>query len=316
MELSPHWRPTRGSLVGKFLAYKRAERGLASSTHANYRSHLCEFFRSLIPGTIAFAVRESEIRDYLSACSARGLSASSIGHRVSVLRGFFRFLQTEHGLKRDPMLRIASPKLGKRLPRVLSSEEACRLVEQEPRHAGQANSAALNLRDRALMELLYGAGIRNSELTGAQCLDLRMGERRLLVHGKGSRDRLVPFGIPALQSLDVYLRDGRPLLKKSKTSPFLFLSAQGRSLSRQTVGGIVRRQSHAAGISPPAHPHTLRHCTATHMLEAGADLRTIQEILGHADISTTEIYTHVSQIHLRRQSERHPRWQKTTRAAA
>lgn len=296
----------RGMFARDFLDYKSAERGLACSTREQYRRILGEFLLSL--GCEVRHVCDHDVHTYFSTCYSRGLSAGSIAGRMSVLREFFRYLQSERKMSRDPMLRVDSPSRWKLLPRVLSRDEARMLVEQMPGHRGRRISEALNLRDRALMELLYGAGIRNSELTTIQCLDVRLGERRLLVHGKGSRDRLVPFGLPAAHSLDVYLREGRPQLKKAATSPFLFLGNQVRLLTRQTVWKIVRRQSDAAGIAPPAYPHKLRHSLATHMLEAGADLRTIQEILGHAFIETTEIYTHVSQVHLKRQMQLHPRW--------
>ena len=174
-----------------------------------------------------------------------------------------------------------------------------------PTHDGQYISEALNLRDRAIVELLYGAGMRNSELRAIRGLDLKLKERQLLVHGKGSKDRLVPFGAPAAKALEAYLSLGRPLFKKAKESPFVFIGRHGGPLSKVTVRNIVRALSKAAGIQPAAYPHILRHSLATHMLEGGADLRTIQEILGHAFLETTEIYTHVSPTHLRQQFQLH-----------
>jgi site-specific recombinase XerD len=315
----------RGTFVHDFIDYKRAEGGLTRSTSDSYLRILSDFLlvygckRVASPPSSrgaflnrGFGVRdieEGEVRRYLSLCYSQGLSANSIAGRISVLKGFFRYLQSERGMHRDPMVRIVSPKRWEVLPRVLSQDEAKRVVEEPPRHSGRSVSDALNLRDRALVELLYGAGIRNSELRNAQCLDLRLADRQLLVHGKNSRDRLVPFGLQAARQLEIYLRDGRPAIKRARTSPFLFISHEGRQLARNTVWKIVHEQSRAAGINPPAYPHKLRHSLATHMLEGGADLRTIQEILGHAFIETTEIYTHVSQIHLKRQMQLHPRWQ-------
>lgn len=297
----------RGTLVRDFLDYKRTEGGLASSTCDGYLTALSDFVLFLNRADVRVQDVDSEVGRYLSLCYSQGLSSSSIAHRISALKGFFRYLQSERGMRRDPMSRVEAPKQWRILPRALTREEARRLVEQEPTHTGRAISKALNLRDRAIVELLYGAGIRNSELRNAHCLDLRLKDRQLLVQGKGSRDRLVPFGFPAATALSEYLGHGRPLFKPATVSPFLFLSSSSSRLSKNTVWSIVRRQSVAAGILPHVYPHKLRHSMATHMLERGADLRSIQEILGHAFIETTEIYTHVSQSHLRQQMKLHPR---------
>jgi integrase/recombinase XerD len=299
------WRTQRGKLARDFLGYKAVEGGLATSTLRAYTRALVEFLSSLGRGKGAPQARSRDVQKYLATLWARHLKARTVAHQISLLRGFFQYLQIEGLMRHDPMLHILSPRQGRTLPKVLSREEARAIVEQMPAHAGRRTSEALNLRDRAIVELLYGAGMRNSELRLIEGLDLKVKERQLLVHGKGSKERLVPFGAQAATALEAYLRLGRPLLNKAKQSPFVFVGYKGRPLSRATVWNIVRAQSSAAGIQSPAYPHLLRHSLATHMLEGGADLRTIQEILGHAFLETTEIYTHISQTHLRQQFRLH-----------
>jgi integrase/recombinase XerD len=292
-------------LARDFLGYKAVEGGLATSTLRAYTRDLVEFLSSLDRGKGALQTRSRDVQKYLAALWARHLKARTVAHQISLLRGFFQYLQIEGLMRHDPMLHILSPRQGRTLPKVLSREEARALVEQMPDHVGRRTSEALNLRDRAIVELLYSAGMRNSELRLIKGLDLKVKERQLLVHGKGSKERLVPFGAPAAKALEAYLSSGRPLFKKAKDSPFVFIVYQGGPLTKVTVRNIVRAMSKAAGILPAAYPHLLRHSLATHMLEGGADLRTIQEILGHAFLETTLIYTHVSQTHLRQQFRLH-----------
>jgi len=290
-----------GTLLRDFLDCQRVK-GLSPANCANHLRTMTDFLRFLRVGVRE--VEDAEINRYLSQCYSQGLSSSSIAGRVSVLRQFFLYLQTERGMRNDPMLRVEAPKQTKLMPRVLSRDEARQLVEQEP----SRTSAALSLRDRAIIELLYASGIRNSELRKLCCLDLRLKDRILMVRdGKGSCDRLVPFGLPTQAALSAYLSAGRPILPRANTCPYLFVNSQGAGpLSRTTVRSIIRRQGEAAGI-PRAYPHKMRHSCASHMIEGGADIRSVQRILGHASVETTEIYTHVSPVHLRKQMNLHPR---------
>jgi integrase/recombinase XerD len=194
----------------------------------------------------------------------------------------------------------------RRLPKVLSQGEAKQLMETVLPGPDTPYRQALRLRNRAILELLYGSGLRVGELIGLQPLDLKWKERSLLVCGKGGKERLVPVGIPALTALRAYLDEGRPFFKKNGSS-FLFISSQSRKLTKNHLWNIVSAYARRVGSLPHVHPHTLRHCFATHMLENGADLQTIQDLLGHAFIDTTEIYMHVNPPHLRAACKRHPR---------
>ena len=290
----------KSKLLLDFLAYCREERGLAESTVYQYRHCLTHFLASLGQGKGLLKARREDLRGFLDTLT------SQKRQHVSALRQFYRFLQLDKHIHHDPTRGIESPRQWHRLPKYYGREEVRQVIEQPPGHTGQRVSEALNLRDRAILELLYASGVRVSELTGAKGLDLNRKERRLTVDGKGSKTRLVPFGAPAAAALEAYLRQGRPLFK-GKGSPFLFAGRGGnRRLSTATVRNIVHRQCASFGVKPRG-PHSFRHACATHMLENGADLRTIQEILGHAFLETTAIYTHVAQPHIVRQARKHPR---------
>lgn len=287
--------------VDSFLAYKVVERGISILTQQSYRMALCDFFSFLGHGPIQ--ATETEIKQYASSCFGRKLGPRTVSHRLCVLREFFKFLQIEGLVQRNPMDRIEAPRFCKTLPRYASETEIYQLIEAPTRNHS-SRQQALALRDRAICETFYAGGLRVSELTSAQVCDLSFEAGVLKVLGKGGKERIVPIGRLALEALRAYLDTGRPLLqklqeKKKSLSPYLFLGTGTPLLSRQAVWNLLMRRARRAGI-PHVHPHTLRHCTATHMKNRGADLRVIQEILGHADISTTEIYTHVSQEDVRR----------------
>ncbi len=291
-------RSSNSHLVVEFISYCHAERGLSETTVHSYRRCLEQFEESL-SGRSFLEIERADVRRFVL-----GLRPGSKPHHLSAIRHLFRFLQVDGIITRDPTAGIVMLRGSRRLPKSRSAQEVIAAIEEPPGHHGQSTSDALNLRDRAIMELLYASGLRVSELTGLKGLDPHLAERTLRVsHGKGEKDRIVPFGTPAARALASYLGVGRPQLRKATSSPFVFIGQYSRRLSKQTIWKTVVRQFASAGIAHTS-THWLRHSCATHMLEGGADLRVIQDVLGHADISTTEIYTHVSVAHLRSQIAR------------
>ncbi|MHB8766050.1 MAG: site-specific tyrosine recombinase XerD, partial [Deferrisomatales bacterium] len=282
-------------LLDRYLDHLLVEKGVARNTVDAYARDLAAFLRFLAArGVGAPAAGGLEVLAFLKAQRDRGLSARTVARRVSALRGFYRFLTREGLAAADPTARLEAPRLWKTLPRTLSQEEAGALVRSTDGEDPQA------LRDRAILELLYAAGLRVSEASSLTVdgLDLAVGYVRTL--GKGSKERLVPVGRQAQEALAAYLERGRPLLLKGRKCPYLFLNRFGRRLSRQSIWKLVKAACRGAGLpSAEASPHTLRHSFATHLLEGGADLRSVQMMLGHADLATTQIYTHVSQSRLR-----------------
>jgi integrase/recombinase XerD len=239
------------------------------------------------------AVGPSELREYIFHLKDRGQAPTSIRRAQSSLRTYWAFLLGEGAVAADPTERMESPKVWRRLPDVLSRDEVERLVEApDPDHP-------LHWRDRAVLELLYATGMRVSELAELPLTGVDAAQGVCLVFGKGSKERIVPMGGPAMRALDRYLRDVRPALDRGKGKGRVFLNARGGPLSRQAVWTIVRAARKRAGITHKVSPHTLRHSFATHLLEGGADLAAVQELLGHADIATTQIYTHLDREHLR-----------------
>lgn len=281
------------SAVAAFLSHAAAERGLARASVQAYARDLAHLRRwaaaERLPGP--GRVRDADLRRFLIASAGR-LSARSRARLVSTLRGFFLFLVEEGLAASDPSATIIAPRVGRRLPQVLSVAMVERLLAAPP--LGEV----AGLRDRAILELLYGCGLRVSELCGLDVPDLDPRDRCLRVLGKGRKERLVPVGAPALRAVDAWLREGRPRCLGRRPVAALFLNRRGGRLSRVSVWEILRRRAGEAGITTPLSPHTLRHTYATHLLEGGADLRAVQELLGHADIGTTEIYTHVDRAYL------------------
>lgn len=233
------------------------------------------------------------LRDYVYHLKDLGLSPSSIRRNVSAVRSYFGFMVGEGEILRDPSERLEAPKRWRTLPEVLTVEEAATLL------AAPSLDEPLVFRDRAMLELAYGAGLRVSEWITLTTRDVLMDDHLLRVFGKGSKERLVPIGRKAIAAVAIYLRELRPKLEKGQGKGVLFLNARGQPLSRMGAWKILRKYSQIAGITKPISPHTLRHSFATHLLEGGADLRAVQEMLGHADISTTQIYTHVDREFLR-----------------
>lgn len=290
----------------QFQDYLTFERGLSDRTVAAYGRDLARWASFLeVRGVRApEAVTPSHLRDWVFSLKEAGLAPTSIRRAQSAVRTYYGFLLAEGSLAADPTERLESPKLGRRLPDFLTLEEVAGLLDApDP-------DAPLYWRDRAILELLYATGMRVSELVELPLAHLDLDEGFLTVFGKGAKERLVPVGAPALRALERYLRDVRPPLEgaKGKGRGRVFLNARGTPLSRVAVWTLVREASRRAGIPRKVSPHTLRHTFATHLLEGGADLAAVQELLGHADISTTQIYTHVDREYLRDVHRRyHPR---------
>jgi len=300
--------------LASFLDYLRVERGSAKLTIAAYASDLAQFAEFLEARHVALsgALRE-HVRGYMQELFLKPLDGRSVGRKLSAIRHLYRHLLLDGKIKKDPTLNIDLPKQWK----VLRREEVgamlgeTGLVEEKmgaTRRNETLRGQALALRDRAILELLYAGGVRVSEVADARLEDLKLEMGYILVRGKGDKERMVPLGVPAQQALQRYLKSGREVMagKKAGGSPRLFLGTGGRRLSRQRVWQVVGKASLASGRH--ASPHMLRHSCATHMVENGADLRTVQTILGHADISTTQIYTHVALDRLKSvYAKHHPR---------
>jgi integrase/recombinase XerD len=267
-----------------FLALLAARR--APSTVESYRRDLARL-AAFLGGPVAGS-SQADLERYTARMRADGLSAATIARRTAAARTFFRHLQLVGARQDNPAAELALPRRGRKLPRTLSAGEAERLIEA----ASGAGPRAL--RDRALAELLYGAGLRVSEAVGLEKGGVDLDGRQVRVLGKGGKERVVPVGRPAVEALRRYLARGRPYLDRRRR-PELFLNAKGGALTRSGAFLILRRLAETAGLDPGrVHPHLLRHSFATHLLEGGADLRSVQELLGHADLTTTEVYTHVS----------------------
>lgn len=233
-----------------------------------------------------------DLRAFVLRLKDVGLAPTSIARNISAIRTYFAFLLTEDLVVADPSERIQTPKRWRTLPEVLTVAEITRLVE------APSLDHPLAWRDRALLEFMYASGVRVSELTDLRLRNLLMDEEIALVHGKGSKERIVPIGRRAVGAISLYLREVRPRIDKGQGDGRVFLNSRGRPLTRMGVWKILRGHVETAGISKPVSPHTLRHSFATHLLEGGADLMAVQEMLGHADISTTQIYTHVDRAYL------------------
>jgi integrase/recombinase XerD len=291
-------------LLELFLHYCAAECGLSSNTLKAYQNDVSDFLRSVgaKDGAALEQLGASRLIEYVDECRRRGLSASTVWRRLVSVRMFYRFLQSEGHVQTDPAEALQTPRLWKRMPEVLSVDDVDRLLAAPPR------DTSLGLRDRALLELLYGVGARAGELCALNVGDVNAEYGFVRCYGKRMKERLVPVGRKALDALHGYLERSRPLLVRGGDENALFLDRTGRRLKRTALWQIVRKQARAAGVRASVHPHTLRHSFATHLLAGGADLRSIQVMLGHADIATTEIYTHVDRSRLRAIHQKyHPR---------
>ncbi len=291
-------------LADRYVHYLLIEKGLADNTLESYSRDIArylDFIRSAGMQTI-HETDTATLLKYLITLRAEGLGARSRARHMVALRGFYKFLVREKELKNDPTRLIDLPKTGLKLPEVLSTDEVRVLLEtpdvKTPRGA----------RDAAMIELLYGAGLRVSELIHLNVRDVNMDACFVRVFGKGSKERIVPFGQYARDKIDDYIQRARPLLLKGLTSHYLFVARAGNPMTRQGFWKLLKRYALKAGMAKTITPHAFRHSFATHLLEGGADLRAVQVMLGHADISTTQIYTHVTREHLKREHKQfHPR---------
>lgn len=281
-------------LVINYLHFLTVERGLSANTVTSYRNDLDQFVKYLKKQNFAkfSEVTRQDITAYLQEETAQKKANSSIVRSVTSLRRFFSYLIHEKKITTDPMSLIDTPKQEKHLPEVLSRHEVEQLLETP--NVGEP----LGLRDRAILELMYATGLRVSEVINLKLADLHLPVGLLKTIGKGQKERIVPIGDTAAYWINEYLEHGRIKLLKEKRSDFLFLNFHGNQLTRQGIWKNLKIQVQKAGITKNITPHTLRHSFATHILENGADLRIVQELLGHADISTTQIYTHLSKRRL------------------
>jgi integrase/recombinase XerD len=299
-----------GELTLDFLAYLELERRLSRNTLEAYRSDLQQFGAFLdARGVDPLVVSAGAVGDYVSGLAEGGagrrpLAPASLQRKVACLRSFYRHLRRERLLEHDPTSELRAPRADGRLPKVLSRDEVALLLAQP---AGDSPGA---LRDRALLDTMYACGLRASEAIGLELAALRLDAGFVVARGKGSKERLVPIGGEAVGTVNEYLERGRPRLVGLQDVPYVFVNHRGRGLSRQGLYKIVQRHARSAGLEDKMSPHTLRHTFATHLLNGGCDLRHLQEMLGHADIGTTQIYTHLSAGRLRdAYFEAHPRAQ-------
>jgi integrase/recombinase XerD len=307
--------------LSAFLDYLRVERGSAKLTIAAYTSDLAQFADFLEKRhQLLRGARREDVREYIQELFSNHLDGRSVGRKLSAIRHLYRHLLLDGKIDKDPTLNIDLPKQWKVLPKALSRDEVGAMLAEpklagtnpaEPPRKETARGRALALRDHAMLELLYAGGVRVSEVADARLEDLKLDMGYILVRGKGDKERMVPLGVHAQQALQQYLKSGREVIANKtgspeKSSPRLFLGAAGRRLTRQRLWQVVGKASLSSGRH--ASPHMLRHSCATHMVENGADLRTVQTILGHSDISTTQIYTHVALDRLKSvYAKHHPR---------
>jgi integrase/recombinase XerD len=292
--------------LSAFLDYLKVEKGLAPLTTAAYRTDLEQYAAYLHKHkrTLRDAQRK-DVREFLNSLFSNGVEARSVSRKLSTLRHFYKYLLLDRYIEKDPTLNIDTPKQWKVLPKSLAATEVEQVLQGPPRPKDDRLTQALAARDRAMLEVFYAGALRVSEMVGLRLEDLKLELGYVLVRGKGDKERIVPLGRAAQEILQEYLRQARPLLSGGKSSSFLFIARSAKPITRQRVWQMVN----AASVSTRhASPHMLRHSCATHMVENGADLRTVQTILGHADISTTQVYTHLALDRLNRVHRlHHPR---------
>jgi integrase/recombinase XerD len=291
-------------VVSGFLDYLKVEKGLAPLTVAAYTTDVAQFtgFLGKRKRTLLNA-RRDEVRAFIQELFANSVDGRSVGRKLSALRHLYRYLLLDKLIEHDPTLNIDSPKQWKVLPKSLARDEM-EIILRAPRSASKGkHGEAIVLRDRAMLEVFYAGALRVSEIVAVKLEDLKLDLGYVLVRGKGDKERIVPLGKSAQETLCGYMKQSRPVLAGQHTSPLLFLGRGARKLTRQRVWQMVRAASSTMGRN--ASPHMLRHSCATHMVENGADLRTVQIILGHADISTTQVYTHLALDRLKGVYQKH-----------
>jgi len=290
--------------VNEFINYLSVERGLAQNTLESYGRDLRQF-EAYMNSTHKDLIKDSNratILEYLNTLQSKGRAVSTISRNLAAIKSFYQYLVREKYIDKDPAANVESPKLEKKLPKILTISEVEELLKQP-------NVSTPNgIRDKAMLELLYATGIRVSELISLNISDVNLDMGYVKCFGKGSKERIVPLGSIAAKCVQEYLNKGRPKLVRTYDEPALFVNHHGNRLTRQGFWKIIKKYAQEANINKPITPHTLRHSFATHLLENGADLRSVQEMLGHADISTTQIYTHITKSHLKEVYDKtHPR---------
>ena len=279
-------------LLREYVAYLRVEKGLRPLSCEAYERDLLQFAEYLEgQGVLLAAVQHAQVAGFLGHLKQHGVESRSAARKLSCLRGFYKWLLLDKRIERDPTVNLESAKTWKVLPKSLAEPEVAAMLERAYiGHAEGIRADAMALRDRAILELLYAGGLRVSEVTGLHEEDVSLDAGRVLVRGKGDKERIVPLGRAAITAIEAYLKEGRPKLarKKGRVAGNLFLSVRGAALTRQWIWQLVK------SVDGKASPHMLRHSCATHMVEHGADLRTVQTLLGHADIATTQVYTHLA----------------------
>ena len=290
-------------ILAEFLRFLSVEKGLSDNTRAAYGRDMERFLRFLAREKRPWeTARESDLTAFVRGESKAGLGARSLARRISVLKAFYRFLIVDGRLEKNPAAHLTSPKTWASLPKCLSETDVKTLLEKpDP-------SEARGLRDRAMLEVMYASGLRVSELVSLRPADVRLKDEYILCRGKGAKERIVPIGKSAASAVSRYLEKARPGFAARKSPDALFLTRLGRPFTRQGFWKMMRDHARAAGLLAKVHPNVLRHSFATHLLEHGADLRSVQMMLGHSQITTTQIYTHVSRERLRRVYDKyHPR---------
>ncbi|TAK35216.1 MAG: tyrosine recombinase XerC [Chloroflexota bacterium] len=291
-------------LLERYILYLRAERNSSAHTLRNYGEEVRDFIAFLESQELSSLadVDRAILRKYLTRLKDHGYARGSIARRLTEVRSFYRFLVREGLIAANPLVGVSSPKVEKRLPEFLSQTEVADLIQSIDPVSPQS------LRDRAILELLYACGLRVSEIVTVDVSHLDRGRREIRVWGKGTKERIVIMGEPALAAVESYLAEGRPKLLGKRSSTALFLNKNGGRLTQRSVQTMVAASAEKAGIARPVHPHVLRHTFATHLLDGGADLRSVQELLGHVNLATTQVYTHVTQAQARKIYDRtHPR---------
>ncbi len=291
-------------LLHSFTDYLKIEKGLSKLSVSAYTRDIAQFAEFLTKRKRSLdTARRQDIRDFLDALFSSQLDGRSVARKLSSARQFYKYLLLDRRLEHDPTLNIESPRQWKVLPKSLSSGEVEKVLAGPPRVLDSKESQALALRDRAMMEVFYAGALRVSEIIGVRMEDAKLDLGYMMVRGKGDKERIVPLGQIASAAVKTYLNSAREFLCAGKPSPLLFVARRGRKLSRQRVWQMVSSASQSAGRH--ASPHMLRHSCASHMVENGADLRTVQTILGHADISTTQVYTHLALDRLKKVYRKH-----------
>jgi integrase/recombinase XerD len=312
-EAIQRWKPSTGGRhalpsatnphIAAYLHYVRAEKGLSTNTILAYRRDMVKFAEFLEPrGVSLVEATRADVVDFLSSLYGRGLDSRSVARHLVTVRNFYRFCLGDDLISEDPAANIESPKIYRTLPHFLSVDEVEKLLAQPD------VDTPIGQRDKAMIELMYSTGLRVSELCGLRVSDIQANAGALRCIGKGNKERVVPVGRRALEAIGVYLREARPKLLRDKLSPYLFIGKLGGKIDRIQFWMLLKKYGTQAGLRESLNPHMLRHSFATHLLDRGADLRSVQLMLGHADISTTQIYTHVVEERLKQvYKAHHPR---------